>query len=455
MHKEILVIDDNPDIRLLVSNILKEQNFIVRTAANYDQAVFEINKKLPDLAIIDIKLDKADKDGIDLLKLITSKEKLIPVIMISGHATVQIAVEATRLGAYEFIEKPFSKEKILNYITRALESYELKKEKNIIENKLFHSFDLIGKSISIIKVKKIIDKLSNSESRVLISGPTGAGKELVARKIHKNSNRSNKPFVIINAALLKENTYEKELFGEEFEDGNISYGALERANKGTLLIDEVSEIPFETQANVLRVLIDQKFKRLNGSKDINVNIRLISSSSKDLEDLVKINKFREDLFHRLNVIPIQLTPLSSRTEDIPLLIDYFKGKLSEINGVQQPNININNDSLYTYSWPGNVRELRNLVERITILSSNETKSNINKIIDDILNPKTPLVSNKDLFEKSFSSPLKEARKHFEKEYLTTQLKKNHGNISKTADFIGMERSALHRKLKELGIKGIN
>ena len=455
MHKEILVIDDNPDIRLLVSNILKEQNFIVRTAANYDQAVFEINKKLPDLAIIDIKLDKVDKDGIDLLKLITSKEKLIPVIMISGHATVQIAVEATRLGAYEFIEKPFSKEKILNYITRALESYELKKEKNIIENKLFHSFDLIGKSISIIKVKKIIDKLSNSESRVLISGPTGAGKELVARKIHKNSNRSNKPFVIINAALLKENTYEKELFGEEFEDGNISYGALERANKGTLLIDEVSEIPFETQANVLRVLIDQKFKRLNGSKDINVNIRLISSSSKDLEDLVKINKFREDLFHRLNVIPIQLSPLSSRTEDIPLLIDYFKDKLSEINGVQQPNININNDSLYTYSWPGNVRELRNLVERITILSSNETKANINKIIDDILNPKTALVSNKDLFEKSFSSPLKEARKHFEKEYLTTQLKKNHGNISKTADFIGMERSALHRKLKELGIKGIN
>ena len=455
MHKEILVIDDNPDIRLLVSNILKEQNFIVRTAANYDQAVFEINKKLPDLAIIDIKLDKADKDGIDLLKLITSNEKLIPVIMISGHATVQIAVEATRLGAYEFIEKPFSKEKILNYITRAFESYELKKEKNIIENKLFHSFDLIGKSTSIIKVKKIIDKLSNSESRVLISGPTGAGKELVARKIHKNSNRSNKPFVIINAALLKENTYEKELFGEEFEDGNISYGALERANKGTLLIDEVSEIPFETQANVLRVLIDQKFKRLNGSKDINVNIRLISSSSKDLEDLVKINKFREDLFHRLNVIPIQLSPLSSRTEDIPLLIDYFKDKLSEINGVQQPNININNDSLYTYSWPGNVRELRNLVERITILSSNETKSNINKIIDDILNPKTPLVSNKDLFEKSFSSPLKEARKHFEKEYLTTQLKKNHGNISKTADFIGMERSALHRKLKELGIKGIN
>ncbi len=455
MNKEILVIDDNPDIRSLVSNILIDQNFEVRAAANYDQAVFEINKKLPDLAIIDIKLDKADKDGIDLLKLITNKDKSTPVIMISGHATVQIAVEATRLGAYEFIEKPFSKEKILNYVNRALESYALKKEKDIIENKLFHSFELIGNSPSIIKVKKIIDKLSTSESRVLISGPTGTGKELVARKIHKNSSRSKEPFIIINAALLKEKTYEKELFGEEFEDGNVSFGALERANKGTLLIDEVSEIPLDTQINVLRVLIDQKFKRLNGSKDINVNIRLISSTSKDLNYLVKNNKFREDLYHRLNVMPIELTPLTARTEDIPLLIKYFKEKLSEMNGVQQPKIDINNDNLYTYSWPGNVRELRNLVERIAILSSNETKSNINKLIEDILNPSTATVMQKDLLEKSFTSPLKEARKHFEKEYLITQLKKNHGNISKTADFIGMERSALHRKLKELGIKGIN
>ena len=398
MNKEILVIDDNPDIRSLVSSILQDQNFEVRTAANYDQAIFEINKKLPDLAIIDIKLDKADRDGIDLLKLITKKDKLTPVIMISGHATVQIAVEATRLGAYEFIEKPFSKEKILNYVNRALESLNLKKEKDIIENKLFHSFDLIGNSPSIVKVKKIIDKLSTSESRVLIKGPTGTGKELVARKIHKTSGRNKEPFIIINAALLKENTYEKELFGEEFEDGKISFGALERANKGTLLIDEVSEIPFITQANVLRVLIDQKFKRLNGSKDISVNIRLISSTSKDLEVLVQNNKFREDLFHRLNVMPIELTPLNSRTEDIPLLIDYFKEKLSEINGVKQPKIDIKNDNLYTYDWPGNVRELRNLVERITILSANESKSNINNIIEDTLNPSSSFINNKDLLE---------------------------------------------------------
>jgi two-component system nitrogen regulation response regulator NtrX len=455
MYKEILVIDDNPDIRFLICNILEEQNFKVRSAANYDQAVLEINKRLPDLAIIDIKLDRPDKDGIDLLKLVNKKNKLTPIIMISGHATVQIAVEAIRLGAYEFIEKPFSKEKILNYVSRGLESATLKKEKDLIENKLFHSFELIGQSPSILKIKKIIEKLSTSESRILISGPTGSGKELVARKIHKNSSRSKEPFVIINAALLKEKTYEKELFGEELDDGNISFGALERANKGTLLIDEVSEIPYETQANVLRVLIDQKFKRMNGSKDINVNIRLISSTSKDLGNLVKENKFREDLFHRLNVMPIELSYLSSRTEDIPLLIEYFKNKLSEINGVQTPDIDINNDSLYTYSWPGNVRELRNLVERITILSSNESKKKINKIIDDVLIPASKIEDNKNFLDQSFQSPLKEAREYFEREYLATQLKKHHGNISKTADFIGMERSALHRKLKSLGIKGIN
>jgi two-component system, NtrC family, nitrogen regulation response regulator NtrX len=455
MNKEILVIDDNSDIRYLICNILNEKSFSVRSAANYDQAVFEINKKLPDLAIIDIKLDKTDKDGITLLKLMTSLDKSVPVIMISGHATIQIATESIKLGAYEFIEKPFSSEKIINYVNRALETANLKKEKDIIEGKLFHSFELIGKSSSICKTKKIIDKLSSIESRVLISGPTGSGKELVARKIHKNSLRSKEPFIILNSALLKENTYEKELLGQEFTDGNISFGALERANKGTLLIDEVSEIPLSTQANVLRVLIDQKFKRLNGKKDISVNIRIISSSSKNLQNLISEGKFREDLFHRLNVVPVELNSLKERTEDIPLLIEYFKHKISELNGVPVADIDPNNDNLFTYSWPGNIRELRNLVERVTILSTNETKENINKLLSDILTK-----SNKDdnlhkNFSDTFSAPLKEAREKFEKEYLVNQLKKNHGNISKTADFIGMERSALHRKLKSLGIKDLN
>ena len=296
--------------------------------------------------------------------------------------------------------------------------------------------------------------MSNTESRVLISGPTGSGKELVARKIHKLSSRSKKPFVVINAASLKEKTYEKELFGQEFADGTISFGVLDRANKGTLLIDEVTEIPIDTQANILRVLIDQKFKRINGKKDVNVNIRIISSTSRDLLQEVDTGKFREDLFHRLNVVPIELSPLTSRTEDIPELIDYFKKKISEINGVQEIEINTKNDLLYTYSWPGNVRELRNLIERISIISANESKENVDQTISDILNNKGTNDNYSNITD-TFTSPLKEAREQFEKEYLKIQLKKNHGNISKTADFIGMERSALHRKLKQLGIKGIN
>ncbi len=455
MKSEILVIDDNADIRFLICNILKEKEYIVRSAANYDQALFEINKKTPDLAVIDIKLDKGDRDGIDLLKHIMKINKSVPVIMISGHANVQLAVEAIRIGAYEFVEKPFSTEKILNYVTRALEIFDLKKQKESLEKKLFHSFDLVGKGSEITKVKKTIEKLSSVESRVLITGKTGTGKELVARKIHKNSPRSKNPFIVLNAALLQEKKYEKELFGEEYEDGNISYGVLERANKGTLLIDEVSEIPLEIQANILRVLIDQKFKRINGAEYINTNIRIISSSSKNLKDLIAKGSFREDLYHRLNVVPIDLPPLTTRTEDIPLLIDYFKEKLADLNGVPEAEIDTKNDNLYTYDWPGNIRELRNLVERVTILSVNENKEKINKILNDILNKSSLSKKSTDLIDDTMSFPLKEAREEFEKRYLTNQLKKNQGNISKTADHIGMERSALHRKLKSLGIKGTN
>ncbi len=455
MKREILVVDDNSDIRFLICNILKEKDYSVRSAANYDQAVFEIKKKTPDLAIIDIKLDKGDRDGIDLLKLLIKINKNIPVIMISGHANVQVAVDAIRIGAYEFVEKPFSSEKILNYVKRGLESLSLKDERENLEGKLFHSFDFIGKSALILKVKKIIEKLSSADSRVLITGPTGSGKELVARKIHKNSSRSKHPFIVLNAALLKEKRYEKELFGEEYEDGLVSYGILEKANKGTLLIDEVSEVPLETQASILRVLIDQKFKRVNGSKDINVNIRIISSSSKDLNHLVANGDFREDLFHRLNVVPINIPSLQERTEDIPLLVDYFKKKLSEINGVPEANIDSSNDLLFTYDWPGNIRELRNLIERITILSVNENQSNINKILNDILTQSSSSNLSTNDLNNAMSFPLKEAREKFEKKYLLNQLQKNHGNISKTAEHIGMERSALHRKLKSLGIKGIN
>jgi len=455
MINEILIVDDNSDIRFLICNILKDKNYTIRSAANFDQAETEINKKLPNLAIIDIKLDKGDRDGIELLKLINKLDKTIPVIMISGHANVQLAVEAIRLGAYEFVEKPFSAEKLLNYVSRAFESSDLKKEKEIIEKKLFHSFEFIGENIEIIKIKKTIEKLSSAESRVLITGQTGTGKELVARKIHKSSLRSKFPFIVLNSALLELSRYEKELFGEEFEDGTISYGILERANKGTLLIDEVSEIPLKTQANILRVLIDQKFKRVNGAKYIDVNIRIISSTAKNLLELIDGKKFREDLYHRLNVVPINLPPLNTRTEDIPLLINYFKKKLAEINGVPEADIDVNNDQLFTYNWKGNIRELRNLIERVTILSVNETSINVNKLLNEILSQNDKNEIENNTTKNVLSVPLKEARELFEKQYLQNQLKKNHGNISKTADYIGMERSALHRKLKTLGIKGIN
>ena len=455
MKTEILVIDDNADIRFLICNILQENNYSVRSAANYAQAVNEINSKLPSLAIIDIKLDKGDKDGINLLKLIMDKNKSLPIIMISGHANVQVAVEAIRLGAYEFVEKPFSSEKLLNYVKRALEVTTIKIEKDNVENKLFHSFDLIGKSVEILKIKKTIEKLSAAESRILITGQTGTGKELVARKIHKNSSRSEKPFIVFNAALLQEKKYEKQLFGEEYKNGNTDYGVLEKADNGTLLLDEISEIPVEIQSNILRTLIDQKFKRINGTKDISVNIRIISSTSKDLKLLIQEKKFREDLYHRLNVVPIFLPPLQSRTEDIPLLIKYFKQKVAEINGVQESEIDENNDLLYSYNWPGNIRELRNLVERVTILSLHEDKKDTNKLLSDILNESPKSLNDNNVLNNTLAYPLKEAREHFETNYLINQLKKNNGNISKTADFIGMERSALHRKLRSLGIKGIN
>jgi two-component system nitrogen regulation response regulator NtrX len=456
MKTEILVIDDNSDIRFLICNILQEKGYLVRSAANYNQAVQEIETKLPDLAVVDIKLDKGDKDGIDLLKLFMAKKKTIPVIMVSGHANVQVAVEAIRLGAYEFVEKPFSSEKLLNYIKRAIEITNIKKEKNNVENKLFHSFDFVGKNIEILKIKKTIEKLAAAESRVLITGNTGTGKELIARKIHKNSSRSENPFIVFNAALLQEKKYEKQLFGEEYANGSIDYGVLEQAHNGTLLLDEVSEIPIDIQSNILRTLIDQKFKRINGIKDIHVDIRIISSTSRDLKTLIEEKKFREDFYHRLNVVPIYLPPLQSRTEDIPLLIKYFKNKIAEINGVPEADIDDDNDLLYSYDWPGNIRELRNLIERVTILSMHEDKKDTNQLLTDILkeNPES-LNSNDNVLNNSLSYKLKEAREQFETSYLVSQLKKNNGNISKTADFIGMERSALHRKLKALGIKGLN
>ena len=450
MSTEILIIDDNPDIRDILKDLISDAGYETRVAANYNQALNEIDKKLPDVAIIDVKLDKGDNDGIELLSHIKNKNKDIPVIIISGHANIEMAIKSLKSGAFEFLEKPFDEERLMNFVKRAVENFKLKNENKVLETKLFHSFDLIGNSQNIEKIREQIEKLSNSESRIFIYGPTGSGKELIARKIHKLSKRNKGPFIILNGALLDVKKYELELFGEEKENGSITYGSLEKASGGTLLIDEISEIPLETQSKILRVLIDQKFRRINSNHDIKVNVRIICTSSKNINNETQLGNFREDLFHRLNVFQINIEPLSNRVSDIPLLVDYFSKTISKAYNLKELNIERENSYLINHFWPGNVRELRNLIERIAILSNND-QNKINTIIRESIKQGGIETFRND----NLSVPLKEARENFEKEYLTTQLKKFGGNISKTAKFVGMERSALHRKLKGLGVKDLN
>ena len=451
MATEILIIDDNSDIRLILNELISDAGYKTRLAANYNQALSEIDKKLPDVAIIDVKLDKGENDGIELLNHIKKKNKDIPVIIISGHANIEMAINSLKSGAFEFIQKPFDRDRLMNFINRAVENFNLKNENKKLYSKLFHSFDLIGKSQNILRINEQIQKLSLSDSRVFITGPTGSGKELIARKIHKKSNRRNSPFIILNGALLDLKKYETELFGEEKKDGSILYGSLEKASGGILLIDEVTEIPLATQSKILRVVIDQKFRRLNGNHDIKVDVRIICSTSKDIKNEIINGNFREDLFHRLNVFNINVEPLSRRVDDIPLLIEYFSKKICEIYNLKNFEI-LDNNYLLNYNWPGNVRELRNLIERIAILSPGNDKNKITEIIKESL---SKTVEESFSVNDTLSVPLKEARENFEKEYLTTQLKKFGGNISKTAKFVGMERSALHRKLKLLGVKELN
>ena len=451
MSTEILIIDDNAEIRLILQEILSDSGYKTRLAANYNQALKEIDKKLPDVAVIDVKLDKSDNDGIELLNHIKTKNRDIPVIIISGHANIEMAIKSLKSGAFEFIQKPFDRDRLVNFINRAVENIKLKNENKSLRSKLFHSFDLVGTSPNVTSIKDLINKLALSDSRIFISGPTGSGKELIARKIHNKSKRNNGPFIILNGALLDIKKYEEELFGEEKNDGSISYGALEKASGGFLLIDEVTEIPLETQSKILRVVIDQKFKRINGNHDINVDVRIVCSTSKDIQKEIKFGNFREDLFHRLNVFNINIDPLNKRVEDIPILTDYFIKEICKNYNRKEFSIDDKN-YLMNYNWPGNVRELRNLIERIAILDTDNENEKILEIIKESLSK-----SNDESFSitENLSYPLREARENFEKEYLTTQLKKFGGNISKTAKFVGMERSALHRKLKILGVKDLN
>jgi len=445
--KKILIIDDEKDIRFLLSSILADEQYLTIEAGNIDEAEKKIETENFDLALIDISLGDKKKDGISLLKKIKKIDSDLPVIMISGHATIQIAVDSVKEGAFEFLEKPFNTSRLLNFVKRALENFDLKKENKKLNNLFFDTYDLIGKSNSIKEIRNTINKISQSDCRVLIYGPSGSGKELVARTIHKNSKRKDNPFIVCNGALLDPQHFDIELFGIENKDGSIVEGFFEKANKGSLLIDNVSEIPLDTQVKILRFLTDQKFRRVNGTKNILTNVRVFATTSKDLRNEITIGNFREDLFQRISIVQINLPSLKDRIEDLPDLFEYFNKKISENLGKKVLSYKSNLTKLYSHVWDGNIRELRNLVERLIILSDGKQK-NIAKIIDESIQVKK---NNEISSIVNFDSPLKNAREQFEREYLMHQLKKSGSNVSKTAENIGMERSALHRKLTSLGI----
>ena len=445
--KKILIIDDEKDIRFLLSSILSDEGYETLQAGTVEDAELKIDSNDFNLAIVDISLNDKKKDGIYLLKKIKKINKFIPVIMISGHATIQLAVDSMKLGAYEFLEKPFNKDRLLNFTKRALETYDLQNKNKNLQKLFYDTYEIIGDSKEIRSIRDTIKKISSTDTRVLIFGPSGSGKELIARTIHKNSLRQDFPFTVCNGALLNPETFDTELFGIKKSDGTIIQGFFEKSNKGTLLIDNVSDIPLETQAKILRVLTEQKFRRVGDDKEITTDVRVLTSSSKDLREEILAGNFREDLFQRIAVVSISTPSLKNRNSDIPLLIEYFSQKISKNLGKREISIRPNYTQLYKYDWLGNVRELRNLVERIIILSEGSDKG-VNQIIRESIETKASSESSTSL---DFDSPLKAAREQFEKEYLTHQLKKNGLNISKTAENIGMERSALHRKLTSLGI----
>ena len=417
--KKILIIDDEKDIRILLSSILKDEGYDTILVGSVKEAEITIEKLAFDLVLLDISLDDKNKDGIYLLRKIKKLNSHLPVIMISGHATIQQAVDSVKLGAFEFLEKPFNTDRLLIFVNRAFENIELKLENKKLTKLFFDTYEIIGDSEEIKKINTLVKKISVGDARALISGPVGSGKELVARTIHKYSERKDHPFLVCNGAILEPSNFDIELFGLEKNDGTIMQGFFEKANNGTLLIDNVSEIPLETQTKILRVLTEQKFHRVGGDKHISTNVRVLSSTSKDLRIEIEAGNFREDLLQRLSVVEIKLPSLLERSSDIPLLMDYFSKKISANLGKKAISFNSNYTKLYNHHWSGNVRELRNLIERVIILSDGSEK-NIESIINDSIDLKS--VSNFNNFL-DFDSPLKTAREHFEKEYLMHQLKK--------------------------------
>ena len=454
MASDVLVVDDEADIRELVAGILSDEGYDVRTANDSESALAAVRARKPALLILDIWMQGGGMDGLELLDLVKTLDADLPVIMISGHGNIETAVSAIKRGAYEFLEKPFKSDRLIVCVERALEAASLRRENRRLRTQAITPEGLLGRSMAAQQLRQMIAKLAGANSRVLISGPAGSGKETVARLIHDASHRSRNEFVPIGAAGMTPERMDVELFGEEGAGGRpAKIGVFERAHGGTLYLDEAADMPRETQGRILRVLVEQRFRRVGGDQDVQVDVRVISSTSRDLREEISAGRFREDLFHRLNVVPVNVPGLAERREDIPELIDDFIVKICEASGM--PRRRLSDDALamlQVRAWPGNLRQLRNNVERMLILASGAISD---PITADMLPPEASVNDNATSLgaERIIALPLREAREVFEREYLSAQMLRFSGNISRTAAFIGMERSALHRKLKSLGLSG--
>ena len=454
MANDILVVDDEADIRELVAGILEDEGYTVRTAGNADDALAIIESRRPQLVLLDIWLEGSRLDGLALLDVIKSQHADLPVVMISGHGNIETAVAAIKQGAYDFIEKPFNADRLVVVASRAIETLRLRREVNALKQMNPQAQKLVGQSAAMNALRQTIERVAPTNSRIMIVGASGSGKELTARMIHAASARANGPFAVINAAAITPERMEIELFGTESNgDQPRKLGALEEADGGTLFIDEIADMPKETQNRILRVLTDQTFQRVNGNVKVQVDVRIISSSARDIEGEIAEGRFREDLFHRLSVVPIRVPPLAERREDIPELVQHFLEQITGTTGLAK--CTIGDDALavlQSHDWPGNVRQLRNNVERLLILAGGDAQSTITaNLLPPDVGSLVPSMPNGNGGEQLMSLPLRDAREVFEREYLVAQINRFSGNISRTAEFVGMERSALHRKLKALGI----
>ena len=447
---DILIVDDERDIRELISDILKDEGYSTRLAANSDQAMEEVTSERPALMILDIWLKDSHMDGIDILKTVKRDYPDVPIVIISGHGNIEIAVAAIKQGAYDFIEKPFNIDQLMVVVRRAMETSRLRRENTELKQLDGKPTEMIGDSASFRAMVTNLDKVTKSNGRVMLSGPSGSGKELAARYVHLNSLRASAPFVTVNCAGVEPDRVEEVLFGRESPERGVEAGLLEQANGGSVYFDEVADMPMGTQSKILRVLVDQSFTRVGGTDKIKVDLRVISSTSKDLAVEIAEERFREELYHRLNVVPIDVPSLSERREDIPVLAEHFIEGFNQTQGL--PVRELSSDAIalmQTMNWPGNIRQLKNLIERVLILGDDAGPIEARELPGE---ESSAQEEGRVVLSGALATmPLREAREAFEREYLLTQINRFGGNISRTASFVGMERSALHRKLKSLGV----